>query len=377
MNGGVMKESPKRTVTREELFEQVWQTPMTQLAKEYGISDVGLAKVCKRLEVPRPPRGYWRKLEVGRAPPKPKLKALTKHGIDSVVITPVADAYPASPLKGEIPEEIPVPTAVEEPHRLTQKTQVALEKGKADEKGLIQPRNKICLDVAVTRDQIDRACRVMDAIVKVLEARGYPVTVAGDPKAKTTVSVDGESFEFGIDEKVGRSDHLPTKEERARYGTSYWMIPKYDYEPTGLLFLRIRNAPYGCRQQWADGKRQKIEDCLGEFVLGLRAAAQREKELREERRLREIARAEEQKRQAELERLARLEKMRIEKLTNDVGAWELANRIRGYIQELQKQSDAIEGLAEWIEWAKGYADELDPLSRPDELGFHPRSPYYY
>ncbi len=367
----------RHTVTREELFEQVWNTPMTQLAKEYGISDVGLAKVCKRMDVPRPPRGYWRKLEVGRAPPKPKLKPLTKHGIDSVVITPVAEDYPASQLKGETPEKIPVPTVVEEPHRLIQKTQVALEKGKADEKGIVQPRNKICLDIAVTRDQVERACRVMDALVKALEARGYPVTVAGDPKAKTTVNIDGESFEFGIDEKISRSDHLPTKEERARYGKSYWMMPKYDYEPTGLLCLRIRNAPYGCRQQWADGKRQKIEDCLGEFVLGLRAAAQREKELREERRLREIAWAEEKKRREELERLARLDKMRAEKLTKDAADWELANRIRGYVQELESRPYRVEGLAEWIEWAKGYANKIDPLMRPDELGFNPRSSYFY
>ncbi len=372
-----MTEHQQRTVTREELFEQVWQTPMTQLAKEYGISDVGLAKVCKRMEVPRPPRGYWAKVEAGRAPPKPKLKPLTKQGIDSVVITPVGDSYPASPLKGEAPEDIPVPTVVEEPHRLTEKTLVALEKGKADEKGIIQPRNKISFDIAVTREQVERACRVMDALVKALEARGYLVSVAGHPMAKTTVNVDGESFEFGIDEKVGRSDHLPTKEERARYGTSYWRIPKYDYEPTGLLFLRIRNAPYGCRQQWADGKRQKIEHCLGEFVLGLRAAAQREKELREERRLREIAWAEEQKQREELQRLARLEKMRAEKLTKDAADWELANRIRGYIHELESRFGTVDGLTEWIEWAKGYADKIDPLMRPDELGFNPRSSYYY
>ncbi|MES9811651.1 MAG: hypothetical protein ABW161_02640 [Candidatus Thiodiazotropha sp.] len=101
-----MGERKQRTVTREELFEQVWQTPMTQLAKEYGVSDVGLAKVCKRMEVPRPPRGYWRKLEVGRAPSKPKLKPLTKHGIDSVVITPVADSYPTSA----------APTSMASPH---------------------------------------------------------------------------------------------------------------------------------------------------------------------------------------------------------------------------------------------------------------------
>jgi hypothetical protein len=30
---------------REELYERVWTTPMHRLAKEFGYSDVGLAKV--------------------------------------------------------------------------------------------------------------------------------------------------------------------------------------------------------------------------------------------------------------------------------------------------------------------------------------------
>lgn len=41
----------KKTVTREQLYEQVWEMPMSQLAKEYGLSDVGLAKICKKLDI--------------------------------------------------------------------------------------------------------------------------------------------------------------------------------------------------------------------------------------------------------------------------------------------------------------------------------------
>lgn len=39
-------------VTRQALYDQIWSTPMTKLAKEYGISDVALAKICKKLSVP-------------------------------------------------------------------------------------------------------------------------------------------------------------------------------------------------------------------------------------------------------------------------------------------------------------------------------------
>jgi len=41
------------TMTREELYELVWSKPVRQLAGEFGFSNVGLAKICKRHEIPR------------------------------------------------------------------------------------------------------------------------------------------------------------------------------------------------------------------------------------------------------------------------------------------------------------------------------------
>ena len=46
------------TLSREELCEQVWSAPMRTLAQRFGLSDVGLAKTCKRMRVPVPGRGY-------------------------------------------------------------------------------------------------------------------------------------------------------------------------------------------------------------------------------------------------------------------------------------------------------------------------------
>lgn len=54
--------------SREELYDEVWQTPMIHLAGKYGLSDVGLAKLLKRLHIPKSPVGYWAKRTVGNAP---------------------------------------------------------------------------------------------------------------------------------------------------------------------------------------------------------------------------------------------------------------------------------------------------------------------
>lgn len=56
-------------VTREKLYEEIWAEPMTKVAVRYGVSSSFLARVCERLNVPRPPRGYWAQLEVGKLPP--------------------------------------------------------------------------------------------------------------------------------------------------------------------------------------------------------------------------------------------------------------------------------------------------------------------
>jgi hypothetical protein len=45
------------TLSRKELYDQVWAEQMTKLAVRYGLSDVGLAKICKKYKIPRPPRG--------------------------------------------------------------------------------------------------------------------------------------------------------------------------------------------------------------------------------------------------------------------------------------------------------------------------------
>lgn len=51
---------------REELYNLVWSEPMSRLAKKLGISDVGLAKACRRANIPAPGLGYWAKLEHGK-----------------------------------------------------------------------------------------------------------------------------------------------------------------------------------------------------------------------------------------------------------------------------------------------------------------------
>ena len=67
-------------LTREALYDQVWTTPLSTLATRWGISRNGLAKICDRLMVPYPGRGYWNAQKAERPPLPP-----TPAGVDAEV----------------------------------------------------------------------------------------------------------------------------------------------------------------------------------------------------------------------------------------------------------------------------------------------------
>ena len=61
------------TFSPQELFDPVWSEPTRTRAKRLGISDVGLAKACRRADLLLPPRGHWAKLAAGKTVKKPQL----------------------------------------------------------------------------------------------------------------------------------------------------------------------------------------------------------------------------------------------------------------------------------------------------------------
>lgn len=50
-------------IPKEILEKLVWEKPTSEIAKELGVSDTGIAKRCKVLNIKKPPRGYWQKLQ--------------------------------------------------------------------------------------------------------------------------------------------------------------------------------------------------------------------------------------------------------------------------------------------------------------------------
>jgi hypothetical protein len=113
-------------VTRETLYEEVWRDPATIVAPRYGVSDAGLLKICKKLQIPVPGRGYWARVKAGRPARKPALEAFPARGRMPAGPTPLspdevavrARVQEAVLQTRESQRQISVPSDSVEPHAL-------------------------------------------------------------------------------------------------------------------------------------------------------------------------------------------------------------------------------------------------------------------
>lgn len=73
-------------LTRRELYDRVWAAPMAKVAAELGLSGGGLAKICDRLLIPYPPRGYWARAKAGRVAERPALPAAPEAADELILL---------------------------------------------------------------------------------------------------------------------------------------------------------------------------------------------------------------------------------------------------------------------------------------------------
>lgn len=368
-------------LSRKELYQQVWEEPITKLAKRYDLSDVGLAKTCKRHNIPIPGRGHWAKKASGKVVLQARLPRLSgSESYFSKITFQIRDQTELCESK-EIDAQVAfekdkenrivVSETLESPHKLVKWTWNSLRSGNTDKKGICHQKVAECLDIKVTLSSLDRALRVMDALVRAIEARGYELRQCKSD-ARLSVVVNGEELDFSLEERIIRKDHLPTEVEKKKIAKRQiypFQLPQHDYVPTGQLSLRI-GGWYQSRATWADAKIQRVENCLNDFLVGLVRSAAEKKSVREKREREARKLQEEGRRLEEAARLRKEEQASVDALKKGSEDWHESQQIRSYIEAVRR--DAIETtgaivpgseLDEWLVWATKQADRLDPLTK--------------
>ena len=368
------------TITREELYEEVWSTPVSRLAPRYNLSDVGFAKLCRRCNIPLPPRGHWAKLEAGQKIDRTPLPKVEDEGEIRVHVPDPAEAAMKEKARMEVEAreaqlpKIEVAETLRGCHQLVSTTNDAFQGARKRDDGLLHSPEGSQLSLLVSREQLRRSLLVMSALLKAFESLGHKVSAG--PK----IEINGHSVTLSIREatvKVEEEFDVSKESIEGRY--DFFSERKRKKQvPSGMLTVAVPEAEAywasGCRRQWKDTKTQQIENCLNSIVAGVLAIAEKklEHELKEKQEA--IRKAEDAKlqRQQAAERAKKREEQKQEQQTlqgllAQASDLKHSREIREFIiyvrQAHESQGTRIDvdsELGKYLAGAELQADRLDP-----------------
>lgn len=164
-------------VSREQLYAEVWAEPMTKVALKYKVSSSFMARVCTWLNVPRPERGYWAKLAVGKMSKQPPLQEAepgddlewNRYGLPRRAKLPLPK--PPRKKKSRLRDRSELP----ERHPLLQEAQQFFNEARETSNGYLRPNKRLMVDVITSKQTCSRALDIANELFLLLEERGYSV----------------------------------------------------------------------------------------------------------------------------------------------------------------------------------------------------------
>ncbi len=389
-----------KTTSREVLYQQVWQTPMRDLAKQYGLSDQGLRKHCIRQQIPIPVTGHWAKVQAGKKvkqpPPLPEYseakaearrkkvwesgqekKAMADAAWTPPVETPSTERarwHPALKELREVVDQCGVRSRQLEKHakwieanpKLADRNRHAQSEANLwhlfVNSGLLikETAHKFLMRVSLTYSA--RALRILNVILFRAEQEGYTVAIAGNLE-RVVISHDKGKVLIRISERF-REEVLPKEMHLSSFSSR-----EVRHRPTGQLSVMVDHLGYN-EAVISDKPGLLIEQNLEKVMRAiedrhLKSVAQALK-LEEYARQRKVS--EEHDRQREIERKAQQARIEAENsrrslLYTEIDNWDRATKIRLYLSYLSEQDrgdvPTSKAFEEWAAWAIGVANELD------------------
>lgn len=378
--------SEKLSLTRKQLCDMVWSTPMLRLARTFQCSSTWLARICRDAAVPVPPRGYWAKRRAGKAARRQPLPRSANP--DEIVVSytpqaeteePAAKAPPPPPPPPRLDEDlqalraqieqigaITVPADLDRLLPVVARTRRALratDPERQQRHGLLQPRwvNDGCLlglDVSATG--IDRAIRLFERLFRaVLQIGGRILTKDKTPQIKML----GDCVRFYLRERPKM--HRLAPEEK----TDWWR-GSIRWGGSGTFDLSIStDDELGFRRGWHDGRKGQLEDRLQEILLDMVDRIQDgrrwrlgapARELERQRKVQELRQRELDHYRIQEER--RLEAERVELLVDLAARYSKASQLRTFLAACKALPQRSAADDRWLAWSERVFDQLDPLA---------------
>jgi hypothetical protein len=352
---------------RQELYDLVWSEPLSRLARKYNISDNGIRKRCKKMNIPLPKAGHWSKIQHGYKVSKPKLLAKSEGEKETILcyrdkdgnyVEKVNEVTPQTKLKHELQNDPELPLII--PENITRFDSLVAQAKKSLQKKSSEVYNYVGMratergeiNIMVSESRIDQALHFMNTLIKLLRARKHDVVIENNA---TYAVIFGEKLPIRFKEKA-----------KISYETDKYGWRSRTYYPSGILAFVHDNRPYH-QKEWLDGKKP-LESRLAEILSYFEIYAKKEIEDRIEWEKRRRMEEEERKRQQELQRKKDDEIRRIKVLINMANYWKQAQILRDYITAFENTEGLDIKRMDWIPWAKQKIEWFDPFTQgPDEI----------
>lgn len=399
----------KTVFERNALYDEVWTSPLTKLAAKYNLSDNGLRKVCKALNIPLPVAGYWAKVAAGQMltrTPLPSACDRTTFTSDPTVEhrrfgaaeddewlaeRMAYEALPANQCVVDIPPKrwhpvvAPFRDKLREAVREVQAWHQDFVRGEKNPRFRQSPgysgghwpyfcdKGEVLIDthkpfpVRVSQRTYERALAILNALCFQSERRGFKV------------SLDEENGRFVLAGHSGRVEARISEKllENWRSEVNSWSKKPENVKfktPSGVLRLYVGKSY--AEKEIADAEDRPLEAHFNSIFCRIygRVIRAREDQREHDHREREwkVAEerreAEERRRQEEAAR-REAERKKREGLIAEAQAWKTATLIRDYVDHVTAGSsdDSARSTrdASWATWARRVADEMDPTAAQD------------
>ncbi|HPI31164.1 MAG TPA: hypothetical protein PLC90_10115 [Bacteroidales bacterium] len=356
----------KQKLSRKELYDLVWSTPMSTLAKKYAITDSGLRKICLRMQIPLPGFGYWMKIKYNKPVQIKKLSenytsenevSLKDRDDDALVQdSPLRLSVLTQEIIAKEGDSLYVPERLSNPHPIIAKAKDSFQKSHRhynfDEMYYNSNYNP---NINVTKESIGRALQFMDTFIKIIEKRGHKISYSD---RTSYLMIQEQKIEFRLSEKLRRE---PTKDEKRWY--------KYDFFSTGILTFFAEGLYHNITAK--DGK-LTLEKQLPSIIARLEIMGEKLKQECIEREIRRQKRIEQERIEEEKQERKEKEFEDVKNLFKKCQQWHEAVILRNYIDMFEAHAINndiyTEAVKTEVKWARSKADWYDPfISKVDEF----------
>ena len=369
---------------RSELHAKVWAKPMTQLAADLGISDVGLAKACRRHAVPVPPRGYWAKLKAGQKPPQTPLPTPELDVVVQFATSDPEERERQKAMKLKRAEAVKAGAAVavekavaqfaehlDDAHPLVKATQrycdripKMIEQFKrrgadawrltkqedrppSDNHGRYSLLHHGLLDITASLETMEWVLRFHASIFRGLVAGGMVIARREAPTGRPMGRSEGPAIEvrfkgetFTIQFSQGYRRVYLDSDELAKKRTEQSWAREFENRPSEKLSFSISGTEYRASKTW-QGTQEKLQGLVDAIVRTAFQLVPLQVELRKEREAAAaVAKREEEVRALERRRKeARAEQLKQAFLMME--ADERVRRLKDFLAQLEQMADGL------------------------------------